>query len=163
MKIFSVRMTNLFCLILCTGLLGFAGYLQFYHGLISCPLCIIQRVIFLLLTVLFLIGALQRSETFGTRYYQYFICFVATLGAGVAGRQVWLQSFSDPQIPACGPSFTHLFNTLPSWGALRQMFQGSTDCAEVQWHFLNLSIPEWAFLFFLGFAALTLLNALRSK
>jgi disulfide bond formation protein DsbB len=39
-------------------------------------------------------------------------------------------------------------NNFPLAQALPKIFAGSGECAKVQWRFLELSIPEWALVWF---------------
>jgi len=46
---------------------------------------------------------------------------------------------------------------------LAEVFRGSGECAEVDWTFLGLSMPGWTFLWYLAFAAGTILVLLNAK
>ena len=52
--------------LICAALLGFALYLQYYEEQDPCPLCILQRVAFIVLAIVFLIGALYGA---GIRHF----------------------------------------------------------------------------------------------
>jgi disulfide bond formation protein DsbB len=43
------------------------------------------------------------------------------------------------------------------------LFRGTSECSEVQWRFLGLSIPEWALVWFAIFAALAVIFIVRAR
>ncbi len=143
--------------VFCLALLGTALYFQHVMGLDPCPLCILQRVLVMALGGIMLLAAIHNPSHPGRRVYGGLITVVAVLGIGVAGRQVWLQNLPPDQVPACGPGLEYLLQTFPLMDALKRVFQGSGECAEVQWTFLGLSIPGWTLVIFTGIAVFGLL------
>ena len=85
----------------------------------------------------------------------------AITGLGVAGRQLWLQSLPEDQVPACGPSFEYVIESFPILEAVEIMFRGNGNCAVVDWTFLGVSIAGWSFAAFLALFAITLWQLLR--
>lgn len=139
--------------LICAGLLGFGLYLEFVSGLEPCPLCMVQRVFFVLIGACALVAAMHGPQKWGIRIYSSFMLLCATLGALVAGRQVWLQHLPPEQVPECGPGLAFMLEVYPLTEALLKVLEGSGDCAEVVWRFLGRSIPEWSLLMFLVIAA----------
>lgn len=141
----------------CAGLVGFALYSQSNLLLDPCPLCIVQRVAFMALGLVFLLGALHGPSTLaGRRTYAVLAALVAVMGAVVAGRHLWLQSLPPDQVPACGPGLSYLLEAFPLSDVVRQVFTGSGECAKVDWTFLGLAMPGWTFIWYvlLGSGAL---------
>lgn len=143
----------------CAGLVAFGLYLQHGKGLEPCPLCVLQRVIFLAIAGIALVAAL-----FGTRRPAQIggglaITLLALAGVGVAGRQSWLQHFPPP-IQECGADFYFLVDTTPLGQLLPALLSGTGDCAVRGWVFLYLSIAEWALLCFTAIAVLALWRSL---
>lgn len=136
----------------CAGLLGFGFYLQFQSGLEPCPLCIFQRFCFMLIAVLALTAGAHGARHRGAAVYCALIFLVAAIGAGIAGRQVWLQHLPEDQIPECGPGLDFLMEMYPLAETIRTVLRGSGDCAKVDWTWLGLSIAEWSLLWFIGLA-----------
>ena len=134
--------------IACTALLSFGYFLQFVKGIEPCPLCIFQRVAFIAVILFGMIGAIHGPRGFGRLIYSGLICIAGLTGAGIAARQVWLQHLPPDQVPACGPGLEFMFDTFPIADAIKMVFRGSGECAEVKWTFLSLSIPEWSLIWF---------------
>ena len=149
------RWWNALGFLACVACLGFAYFAQFYLGLEPCPLCIFQRLVFLVLGAVFLAGALHHPVgVAGARAYAALIGLTAVIGAGIAGRQVWLQHLPPEQVPRCGPGLDYLLETLPLNEIVREVLTGSGECAKVDWTLLGLSMPAWCLLLFLGLGGL---------
>ena len=147
----------------CVALMATALWLQHVEGLEPCPLCVLQRGAVILLGVLMLVGAIHDPGTLGRRVYGVAITIAAVAGAAVAGRHVWLQSLPPGEAPECGPGLEYMLGAFPITEVIGMVLSGSGECAEVQWTFLALSIPEWTLLMFVAFALFGLsLIALRS-
>ena len=147
--------------LICAGLLGFGYYLQFARGLEPCPLCILQRLAFMALGLSFLIGVLIGPGRVGARLLAGLGLLFAALGAGVAGRQVWLQSLPADQVPACGPGLDYMVENFPLLKALSMILRGSGECAENTWQFLGLGIAAWALVWFVLLGGLAVWLLLR--
>ena len=145
------RMIHAFILASCLAVLGFGLYLQHFVGLKPCPLCILQRIAFMVIMVIALAATVHASRNFGGYLYDGLIAVTAALGGGIAGRQIWLQHLPAEQVPACGPELAYLLETFPPLEVLSLVLAGSGECAEVQWRFLGLSIPEWSLIWFIFF------------
>ena len=74
------------------------------------------------------------------------------LGVWSADHHIWIQNLPAEEVPACGPSFEYLMDTLPLSDLLNIMLKGNGNCAEISWQFLGLSMPEWTRLWFIGFS-----------
>ncbi len=146
----------------CAGLLAFALYLQFYEFQDPCPLCIIQRVAFIALMIVFTVAAIHGPARVGSCIYSFLLFIITLLGGSVAARQVWLQHLPEDRVPACGPGIDYMLDRFPLTLVLQKIFKGSGECAEVSWRFWGLSIAEWSLIWFILFAVLALLIALNA-
>lgn len=135
-------------LLVCTGLLGFGLYLQYVEHQEPCPLCVLQRIVFLSLMAVFLIGALHGPGRMGSIIYGGMLFVTSSIGAAIATRHVWLQSLPKDQVPECGPGLEYMLNRFPLGKALDKILSGSGECAEVGWTFLGLSIAGWSLVWF---------------
>lgn len=146
--IFSARILNLAGFLICAALLGYAYILQFVDELEPCPLCIFQRVAFFALGIAFLVAAIHNPMNWGRRVYGVVIGVLALVGAGIAGRHVWLQNLPADQVPECGPGLDYMLSAFPLGEMFHTVFAGSGECADVSWAFLGMTIPAWALLWF---------------
>ncbi|MEM6580471.1 MAG: disulfide bond formation protein B [Pseudomonadota bacterium] len=117
-------------------------YLEGMLGLPPCPLCMTQRFFVVIWGGVALIAALHNPSGWGQKVYAT-ICALAALGGGaIAVRHVWLQHLPEDQVPACGPSLEYMLDTLPLGETISLVLMGDGNCAETQWTFLGMSIPE---------------------
>ena len=147
----------------CSALLGFGYYLQFVEGLAPCPLCIFQRVAFIIVTIIALLGLVHAPQDIGLRIYSALIVFTSLSGAGIAARQVWLQHLPPDQVPECGPGLEYMLQAFPVAETIKIAFTGSGECAEVHWTFLSLSIAEWSLICFSGLVIVSTIHFIRKK
>ncbi len=134
----------------CGVALAFALYAQYGLGLDPCPLCIFQRVAVVFCGAVFLLGAIHNPGRVGAAVYSILLILGAGAGAGVAGRQVWLQTLPPDKVPACGAGLGYMMETMPFNEVLATVLKGTGDCAKVDWRFLDLSLPAWTLVFFAG-------------
>lgn len=159
----SLRLVDFLAFLLCIALLAFCLYLEIALGLEPCPLCVLQRMLFIALGVLFLVGACIRWGRNGQVIYHSIIVLVALLGFILAARQVWIQHLPPWKVPSCGANFNYLFQVLPFHKALMVVFQGTGSCAKVTWSFLGCSIPGWSLTFFAIFILIGIWQVLRKR
>jgi disulfide bond formation protein DsbB len=143
---FNPRLGNFAGLLACAALMAYALYAQHGLGLDPCPLCIFQRVAVIGLGVVFAVAALHGPAAAGRRVYAVFIAIAAGVGAGVAGRHLWLQSLPPERVPACGPGLDYMLEAFPLREMLTTVLSGSGECANVDWSFLGLAMPAWVLI-----------------
>src|SRR5471032_2919539 len=95
------------------GLIAYALYLQYYEYQNPCPLCILQRVVYIALMVVFLIGALHGPRKAGASVYSALLVVICLVGAGIASRHVWLQHLPKDKVPECGPGLSYMLDRFP--------------------------------------------------
>ncbi len=150
----------------CFGLLVFGYYLQFYQHQLPCPLCIVQRFVFIFIILISGLAAFFRLRRGGKLFFSALCLLLSLGGAIVASRHVWLQLHPELFNSACGPDLSYMLNTLPFSEALKLLFAGSGDCVKITWRFLGLSIAMWSlvcFVFLLMTNTLLFRSARRSK
>jgi disulfide bond formation protein DsbB len=147
----------------CASLIAFAYYLQFVELQEPCPLCILQRVAFFALALVFLMAAVHAPGRTGSTVYSGLLFAIAAVGAAIATRHVWLQHLPKNQIPECGPGLDYMLKKFPIGQALEKILAGSGECAEAGWKFFGLTIAGWSLLWFVLLAAFAILLALRIR
>ena len=150
------RLANLLGFGAIVGLMGYALFAEHVLGLEACPLCVFQRMAFIGLGAIFLIAALHSPVGTSARAYGVVGVAAAAIGASIAGRHVYIQNLPADQVPACGPGLDYIMEAFPLLDALELVFTGSGECAEINWSFLGLSMPGWAFVWFLLLASLAI-------
>jgi protein dithiol:quinone oxidoreductase len=147
------RIGYLLGFLVCVGLMGYAFYLQYVEGIEPCPLCMLQRICVTAMGVVFLIAVFHNPGRAGAGAYALLQLLIGGAGAAIAARQVWLQSLPKDQVPACGMGLDYMLETLPFTDVLRNVLEGSGECAEKGWEFLHLSIAGWTLVFFVAMIA----------
>jgi disulfide bond formation protein DsbB len=145
------------------GLILYALYLQYYEFQVPCPLCILQRVVYSVLSIVFLLGALHGPRRTGSIVYSTLLVIVSLIGAGIAARHVWLQHLPKDKVPECGPGLGYILDRFPLISAFEKIFRGSGECAEASWRLLGLSIAEWSLVWFVLLGAYAVLVAGASR
>lgn len=155
----SFRVTFLGGFLVCAGLIAFVLFAQYRMGLDPCPLCILQRVAFIALGLVFLVGGLHAPRGNGRWIYVVLVAVTALVGIGIASRHLWIQSLPPGEVPSCGAPLGYLLSTRDAhggvFGVLRMVLSGSGECAKVE-TILGVPIPMWSLIWFalLGTAGL---------
>ena len=112
-------------------------------NLAACPLCVLQRMVYLLLAIeAALFWSLVRSSS-GQRLAAFLMAATAATGAGIAAYQTWLQRFAKGvSCTADQPWWEGFVNW--AGGQIPILFEASGLCSEAGWKFLGLSIAEWS-------------------
>ncbi|SBT04287.1 Disulfide bond formation protein B [Candidatus Accumulibacter aalborgensis] len=139
------------------GLLALAGIGLTAAGLVigdwmklqPCPLCIFQRLLYLLIALLALAGGLLPGWR---RLWAALIGLTAAGGVATAAYQSWLQYYPDAS-RECGFGEPTLIEQIVDWFGVRwpSMFMATGFCSNKDWLFLGLSMANWSIVCFLGF------------
>jgi disulfide bond formation protein DsbB len=160
-KLPNARICNALIALVALVAMLVALYLQHYQGLEPCPLCVFQRVAVIGVGVMALIAAVHGPQAWGQRVYAGVMALSAVAGVVVAGRHVWLQHLPADQVPSCGPGLDFWIAALPWQQVVQQVFQGSGECAKVDWTLLGLSLPMWTLMLFVGLLLAALVQLVR--
>lgn len=152
----TARAANFLGFLACVALLAYAYYAQYVMHLEPCPLCIFQRVGLFVIGVLFAIAAAHEPAGWGKRVYAGLLTLAALATAGVALRQLYIQSLPPGTIEACGASLDFMMKIFSPSEVLVKVLTGSGECAKVTWRFLGLAMPGWVLIaaLALGFGGL---------
>ena len=152
-----------FCLVAVIGLMSFGLYLEHVKYLDPCPLCITQRLFYIMIGLFALVGLVAFRSRLVQRIDASLMFLSAIGGIVTAGRQVWLQHLPADQVPACGPGLQYWLDNNPMLETLSLLFKGDGNCAEVQWQFLGLSIGEWSLAWFILFMSLSVYQFFKTR
>ncbi len=147
----SFRTVHLLGFLVCAALIAYALYAQYVQGLDPCPLCILQRVVFIWLGMVFLIAGAHAPRGWGRWVYVSLLIAAALIGAAISLRHLWIQSLPPGQVPSCGAPLGYMLETRAGngglLGVLEKVLSGSGECARVQ-DVLGLPMPAWALIWF---------------
>ena len=160
----GIRTTNLLITLFTVAMMLIAVvYFQGMLYLLPCPLCVSQRVFAITTGVIALIAFIHNPGRKGQKIYAILTALAALGGSSISGRQVWLQSLPEDQIPSCGPTLDWMFTAnFPLQEILGAMFFGEGSCAEIKWQFLGLSIPGWTLVAFIFLISVAIFQFIRA-
>ena len=143
-------------------LLTVAFYMEYEMGLEPCPLCMLQRIVFLCVGIVSLASALTNSQT-ARRFFSWIVVILSLIGAALAIRHLYLQQLPEDQLPACLPGLSYMFDVFPWQDIMQAMVMGTGECGDVVWTFLSISIPGWTLVAFAAMAVINIIIALQTK
>jgi disulfide bond formation protein DsbB len=139
------------------GVVGIALYLQHVQYLPPCPLCVIQRYLFLAVGLACIIGSIGDKPRLGAG-----LGLIGALGGlGVVGKHLWV--LAHPGM-SCGidPMETFL-NKIPTATALPWLFKADGLCEDARDTLLGLSIPQWSAISFVALTAALIYLLVRRR
>jgi len=164
--IFRPRIWFLLVALACASLLAYGLYVQHALFIDPCPLCVLQRLAFMWIGAMAFLAFVHNPRKVGRWLYSALLALGGIVGASIAGRHIWLQHLPQGQVPDCGMGLNYMLETMPFTEVLSQVLQGSGECAEIDWTFLGLSMPNWTLLWFIGLTVATIIviaKASRAK
>ena len=142
---------------ICFALIGVALYLQHVHDMLPCPLCVIQRYLFLAIGIASLVAAISGKVREGS-----VLALLAALGGLYAvGKHLYV--IANPGF-TCGidPMETFL-NKIPTAEYLPWLFRADGLCAGATDALMGLAIPQWSAIWFVVLTVLLAFVLLRKK
>jgi disulfide bond formation protein DsbB len=158
----SPRLPFALLLVAPLGLVGSGLALAHWLHLAACPLCVLQRMLYLLLALVAAVGLLNVSSPLGRRVSALFMAVPAATGAFVAGYQTWIQVFAPETSCSSAEPWWEQF----VYWAGRQapfLFRANGLCSDPAWSFLGLSIAEWSLIAFSVMTVIALAVAIRRR
>ena len=139
---FTAARLYVLAVLLVAAAVACALYLQYFVGVLPCPLCAIQRMGFISAAILALLAALAgRGIARPMLGMLALLCAIA--GAGVAAWHTWLLAH-PPETLGCGRPFEWFNDDFPLVTWLPKLFHGEGDCLAVDWTFFGLAVPHLA-------------------
>ena len=144
MKInFDFRKFYLLVFIFSLGTIAAGVFVQYYYQYEPCPLCIIQRYGFLILSIIALIGLI-----FPKRFIAVFLSIIAIIGVSIATYQLHMQLFPTPNLSCSNFDLNYLLDNYTISQILPKLFKGTGDCQEIHL-FIFLPLPAWSLISYL--------------
>ena len=148
--------------IVALGLVAGGVLLAQTMNLAACPLCVLQRMLYLLLMLESIPAWLLAGSKAGRRVAALVMAATALTGVWIAAYQTWLQRFAKGvSCTADQPWWEQFVNWAGSQWPL--LFEASGLCSEAGWKFLGLSIAEWSLVAFTSMTVAMLVNLLRKS
>ena len=144
------------------GLVVGGVFLAQTMNLAACPLCVLQRMLYLLLALEAIAAWLLAGATTARRAAALVMAATTLTGVWIAAYQTWLQRFAKGvSCTADQPWWEQFVNWAGSQWPL--LFEASGLCSEAGWKFLGLSIAEWSLIAFTSMTIAMLIALLRRK
>jgi len=147
----TFKRSNIYAAILSFLMIVAALWIQLTYQLEPCPLCITQRIIFIVLGLLFVFFVWLPLNFFVRIIYLLAIVITSIVGLIFSARHVLIQQKYITVPAECGIDLDYMFENFPLLEAFNLLFQGTGDCSKVDWTFYGLSLPMMAFLGYLFF------------
>lgn len=124
-----------------------ALYLQHYEFVLPCPLCIFQRIGFIVCGGLALLAALLPWRNL---IWPVMISIAATGGAGVSIRHIQIQqSLAGDNPQSCGAGLDVMWQTQSVPDVIVAVLAGHGDCTVIDWQWGFLTLPMLALVGFI--------------
>ena len=130
--------------LLCTAAVGVALVSQHRYDMQPCPWCVLQRLVFVLIALLSLVGAVHPAG-FGR-----FVCApgVGTLCVAGMGCALWQHFVAANDASCMFTAADRLLAWLQLDGLLPEIFQPRASCAEAKVQLLGLPYEFWSLALF---------------
>jgi len=152
----TFKKINLFASFLAFALIGIALTIQTQFNLEPCPLCVSQRIVFIVIGLLFLLFSFLKPEKLIRFVYLFSLLITNIVGIVFALRHIMIQS-NWITVPAeCGIDLDYMFENFPLTEAFSLLFRGTGDCSEIDWVFLGFTLPQLALIAYIMFGIITI-------
>ena len=135
----------------CIALLGFAYYMQYGLGHQPCPLCILQRYVYMTIAAVSLAGVVYGPKRFGAMITAAVLGVFAATGAALA---LWQVTKGDTMTTCNTDMVGQIVYSLPMRAWWPEFLAAYGGCADQYPPILGLSIPLWSLIWFVGFLAI---------
>ena len=156
------RAPFLIALIVGFGMFGGGVLLGNLLRLAACPLCILQRMLYLGLGLSAVLGLLVWQHRTMRRVAALLMLISTGCGVFIAGYQTYIQRFAQ-DVQCSGEAAW--WELLVDWAGEKApvLFQASGLCSDPAWKFLGLSIAEYSLIAFILLSLLSLYALLCSN
>ena len=144
-------------------MIGAALLIQLIYELEPCPLCITQRIIFIVIGFIFVFFLLLKHN-FITRIAHLLMLATASItGIVFSGRHIMIQEKWITVPAECGIDLNYMFENFPLTQAMNLLFKGTGDCSNIDWNFIGITLPQLALMGYLLFLTIAIITFLKIK
>ena len=151
----TFKRINLLGALLSFLLVGLALTIQTQFDLEPCPLCVSQRIVFILIGLLFLVFSFLNPTRLIKFIHLVSLSVVNIVGMVFAIKHILIQGKWITVPAECGIDLDYMFENFPIREAFSLLFKGTGDCSEIDWLFLGLSLPQLALIAYIMFCVIT--------
>ena len=151
----TFKKINLLGALLSFLLVGLALTIQTQFDLEPCPLCVSQRIVFILIGLLFLVFSFLNPTRLIKFIHLVSLSVVNIVGMVFAIKHILIQGKWITVPAECGIDLDYMFENFPIREAFSLLFKGTGDCSEIDWLFLGLSLPQLALIAYIMFCVIT--------
>ena len=155
-KFLTFKRINLLGSFLAFALVGLAVAIQTQFNLEPCPLCVSQRIVFIVIGFLFLIFSFLKPNRLIKFIYISSLLITNIIGIIFAIRHIMIQNKWIIVPAECGIDLNYMFENFPLTEAFSLLFKGTGDCSEIDWLFLGFTLPQLALIAYIMFGIMTL-------
>ena len=144
-------------------MIGAALLIQLIYELEPCPLCITQRIIFIVIGFIFVFFLLLKHN-FITRIAHLLMLATASItGIVFSVRHIMIQEKWITVPAECGIDLNYMFENFPLTQAMNLLFKGTGDCSNIDWNFIGIPLPQLALMGYLLFLTIAIITFLKIK
>jgi disulfide bond formation protein DsbB len=152
----TFKRINLFGSFLAFILVVVAVAIQTQFNLEPCPLCVSQRIVFIVIGFLFFLFSFLKPNQLIKFIHVLTLLTANIVGIVFAIRHIMIQSKWITVPAECGIDLDYLFENFPLTEAFSLVFKGTGDCSEIDLLFLGLTLPQLALIAYIMFVIFTL-------
>ncbi|MBT5573713.1 MAG: disulfide bond formation protein B [Nitrosomonadales bacterium] len=153
---FSFKAINLLAATFSFFLVFLAIFIQENFELEPCPLCITQRIIFIVGGGAFFIFSFFNPSKIARILHLIVLLLINFMGVVFSVRHILIQSKLISVPAECGLDLNYMFDSFPLAEAFELLFRGAGDCSSIDWTLFGITLPQLALLSYLVFIFVTL-------
>ncbi|MEJ6765924.1 disulfide bond formation protein B [Methylophilaceae bacterium Uisw_099_01] len=152
----SFKTINLLAALFTFFLVIAALFIQDKFQLEPCPLCITQRIVFIVGGSAFVFFSFFSPSRIIKILHLISLLLINFTGVIFSVRHILIQS-KIISVPAeCGLDLGYMFDSFPLSEAFELLFRGAGDCSSIDWTLFGITLPQLALLNYLLFILLTI-------
>ncbi len=152
----SFKVINLLAALFSFFLVVAALYIQNRFQLEPCPLCITQRIIFIVAGSAFFFFSFFSPLKIIKIFHLIVLLLINFTGVVFSVRHILIQSKIISGPAECGLDLSYMFDSFPLSEAFELLFRGAGDCSTIDWTLFGVTLPQLALLNYLLFVFVTI-------
>ena len=152
----TFKRINLLGSFIAFALVVLAVVIQTQFNLEPCPLCVSQRIVFIVIGFLCLIFSFLKPNQLIRFMHISSLLITNIIGIIFSIRHIMIQNKWIVVPAECGIDLNYMFENFPLTEAFSLLFKGTGDCSEIDWVFLGFTLPQLALIAYIMFGIMTL-------